>query len=318
MMLIMNKLFLVILLSFSGIVLAQSKKPTPSLEYFQRKYKYVKNRSYKGPSEKYTSPASMDESEENYPQSNSSSSSNGGKMEYSPEELERLREEKQQRQQNGSPSNNGGNAGSGPGAGSGGGNGKGGGSKPVDPKMGQPKPVEFDPPDVNIDIPDMDVPNIDGPNISASFWKWFLIVLGSVALIFLIYYIFRNYKPSNRKVKSEGSFADWNPETITKTELELRLEKAMLENDYRECVRIYFTFILKEMIRLRYISWKKDLTNFDYLLQASGKANYHLFEESVRIYDLVWYGEYDITLEDYKSVERHLDAHYKLLNQTNA
>ena len=202
------------------------------------------------------------------------------------------------------------------GSGSGQGNGLGeGGNKPRNPEMGKPEPIEFDPPD--IDAPDVDL-DINPPTFSASFGKIVLIILAAVALLLIVYLIIKNYRPRNKKVKSQLVHEEWNPETVTKTELELRLEQAMLENNYRECVRIYFTFILKEMIRLRLIRWKRELTNFDYLLQAHASPNYSEFEESIRIYDLVWYGDYNISKEDYHRLERHLDRHYKLLNAQNA
>lgn len=306
-----HKLLLFIALIVAPIVLAQTKKQEPSLENFKRKYRYVKDKRYKGPENQYNSPADMRQSDENATQSNSSSSSNGGTIQYSPEEIDRIRERRAQQYEEYQD-----NQGNGGGPGSGQGNGLGeGGNKPRNPEMGKPQPIEFDPPD--IDAPDVDL-DINPPTFSASLGKIVLIVLAAIALLIIVYLIIKNYRPRNRRVKSQLSQEEWNPETITKTELELRLEQAMLENNYRECVRIYFTFILKEMIRLRFIRWKKELTNFDYLLQAHSKPNYTEFEESVRIYDLVWYGDYHISKADYHSLERHLDRHYKLLNTQDA
>ncbi len=305
-----HKLLLFIALIVAPIVFAQSKKEEPSLENFRRKYRYVKNKSYKGPKNQYSSPADMRQ-DDNTPQSSSSSSSNGGTIEYSPDEIDRIRERRaQQYEENQEQQSGNGRGGYGDGLGGG------GGSKPRNPEMGRPEPIEFDPPDM--DAPDVDLPDMQAPTFSASIGKIVLIVLLAIALLIIAYFIIKNYRPRNRKVSSGLSREEWNPETVTKTELELRLEQAMAENNYRECVRIYFTFILKEMIRLRFIRWKKELTNFDYLLQAHASPNYNEFQESVRIYDLVWYGEYDISKEDYLSLERHLDRHYKLLNAHNA
>lgn len=306
-----HKLLLIIALIVAPIVLAQTKKQEPSLENFKRKYRYVKDKRYKGPENQYNSPAEMRQSDENTPQSSSSSSSNGGTIQYSPEEIDRIRERRAQQYEEYQD-----NQGNGGGPGSGQGNGLGeGGNKPRNPEMGKPEPIEFDPPE--IDGPNLDL-DINPPTFSASIGKIVLIVLAAVILLIIVYLIIKNYRPRNRRVKSQLSQEEWNPETITKTELELRLEQAMRENDYRECVRIYFTFILKEMIRLRLIRWKKDLTNFDYLLQAHSSSHYRDFEESVRIYDLVWYGDYHISKEDYYSLESHLDHHYKLLNKQDA
>ncbi|MCE3295440.1 MAG: hypothetical protein K0R65_1154 [Crocinitomicaceae bacterium] len=309
-----HKLLFFIALIIAPVLWSQTKKPEPSLENFKRKYRYVKEKGYKGPANTYHSPASMQEQGEEMKQSDPATSSNGGTIQYSPEEIDRIRERRAQQQQQQQEYQD--NEGNGGGPGNGQGNGRGeGGNKPRNPEMGKPQPIEFDPPD--IDTPDMDL-DIDPPSFSASIGKIVLIVLAALALLLILYLIIKNYRPRNKRVKSQLSQEEWNPETISKTELELRLEQAMLENDYRECVRIYFTFILKEMIRLRLIRWKKELTNFDYLLQAQATPNYREFEESVRIYDLVWYGDYNISKQDYQALERHLDRHYKLLNTQNA
>lgn len=317
----MNKFLLFIALLFSELVLSQDK---PTLENFQKKYRYVKNKNYTGPKGDYRSPSSMDEPDNQFPQSNSSSSSNGGNMDYSPEEIERMREKRQSESQNGSgDSQNSGSYGSGPsgqngsGIPSDGGRNVNGGKKAKNPLKDvkrKRKPITYNPPNYN--APEMDEPQRSSG--MSMFWKVFLITIAAIGVLFLLYIILKNHKPRNKKVSSNSSFDEWNPEVITKTELELRLEKAMLENNYRECVRIYFTFILKEMIRLRLISWKKELTNYDYINQTRSKVLFNEFERTVHIYDLVWYGEYNIDSNDYKSVEKHLEKHYKLLNQTNA
>jgi hypothetical protein len=107
---------------------------------------------------------------------------------------------------------------------------------------------------------------------------------------------------------------DWNPEVISKTELELRLEAAIADEDYRECVRIYFTFILKELIRKGWIRWKKEKTNHHYVLEMRGRPEFQGFTQSVRIYDLVWYGEYNIDEDIYGLLRPELEAYYKSMD----
>jgi hypothetical protein len=35
----------------------------------------------------------------------------------------------------------------------------------------------------------------------------------------------------------------------------------------------------------------------------TGKPNAYLFNESVRIYDLIWYGEYELTRAEFEQIE---------------
>ncbi len=273
-----------------------SQKERPTLQNFQKNYSYQKSKTYKGPENTYSdSPAEMGDESETSSSSSSSSSGNNSSKNYSSQQIQKQRSGK-----NGSQSGSGGSGGNGSGT---------GGNKPLDPEMGKPKPIEFDTPD--LETPDLDLPDVDPPLVSGTFWKTLLIIILAIAVIFVVYYIVKNHKPRNKKVISKITQDDWNPTLISKTELELRLEEAMNQGDFRECVRIYFTFILKEMIRLKRIKWKKELTNYDYVLQAKSQSNPADFEESVRIYDLVWYGEYEINRAEYDKLAVHLNKNYK-------
>ena len=74
-------------------------------------------------------------------------------------------------------------------------------------------------------------------------------------------------------------------------------------------------FILKELIAKDFIKWKPDKTNFDYLMEVRKSNGYDSFEECVRIYDLVWYGDYEISLNEYNRLKPALENYYQSLNQ---
>lgn len=182
--------------------------------------------------------------------------------------------------------------------------------KKPNPDIIPPNPVEL--PD--IDLPDVNLPDIDLPSIGTwEFWKVVLLLIVVAAFIFLIYILISKLKPLDSKV-SLNVDDEWNPTVITKSELEQKLEKAQLGNDYRECVRIHFMFILKELIAGNYIDWKSEKTNYDYLLETRKSKGYDGFGECVRIYDLVWYGDYEITLQDYNRLKPALETYYQSLN----
>lgn len=96
------------------------------------------------------------------------------------------------------------------------------------------------------------------------------------------------------------------PVEIPKSELELMLEKALNEKDYRLAIRIYFIFILKELSSKKWITWKKEKTNSAYLFEMSKRKQYNLFSDSVTIFELAWYGNYEIKQADYSVVEPKL------------
>lgn len=195
-----------------------------------------------------------------------------------------------------------GNPGAGPG---------GNGTLQRDPNVTPPEDIDVP----EIDSPDIDAPDIDVPEVGSSFWQTLGIILLIILLGVIIYYILKNRAPSNPVVPFEPLDEDLNPATISKTELELRLEEAVARGDYKECVRIYFLFAMKELIQRRWIFWKKEKTNFHYIIEMQGRPGLREFEEIVNIYDLVWYGDYSISEADYNRMQPKLDAHYKTLER---
>lgn len=189
-----------------------------------------------------------------------------------------------------------------------------GGTLPQDPKTQKADPIEM--PDIDApDIDPPDLPDIDAPTIPENFWKILLIVLLIVAAVLVLYYYLKNKKPSDKKIQVEDKDLEWNPEEITKSELDTRLDEALNSENYRECVRIYFTFILKELIEKNHIRWKKEKTNYEYQLEMTGKPNDHLFRECVRIYDLVWYGEYTLNRQEYEEIKPVMMNYYQMLEK---
>lgn len=181
--------------------------------------------------------------------------------------------------------------------------GKGGGEaskkQMQDPEMIEPP--EFDPPD--IDEPDIDIDAPDPTKISQSTWKMILFALIFVAVITALYFWLRKQN-SNPKFVQEFD-DDWNPEIITKSELELRLENALLNQNFREAIRVYFTLILQELIALEYIQWKREKTNHEYLRDLKHSDVRNQFKQSIRIFDLVWYGEYLLDQSRFEKIQPH-------------
>lgn len=296
----MNRPLFYIVLFLTAFSFAQEEKKERVWKNEKEYLKYQKGKKYKGPEEWYGAyPTDM--KDEDFFGSGSGSGSSGGtygsgssggrQIQYSPQQIQRDRDQRYQGFDRGG----------------------GKGNLKFDPRVERPDPIEVpdvDAPDIDIPTPDID---IDAPSINPMFWKVLLFIIIFIAVIWILYLIVRNRKPSNKKVAIDVE-NDWNPEVISKTELELRLEAAMADEDYRECVRIYFTFILKELIRKGWIRWKKEKTNHHYVLEMRGRPEFQGFTQSVRIYDLVWYGEYNIDEDIYELLRPELEAYYKSLD----
>lgn len=228
--------------------------------------------------------------------------SNGrGTIRYKPQQVQR------QRQKNFQGMNRGG----------------GGGTLKYDPKVKRPKPSKTPKPKLrpksrsssNSSSPFRSSRSTGG-GVTSSFWNVLLILLAVIAGVTILYFLLKNKKPTDTKIVVDVE-DEWNPEIVTKTELELKLEAAMAREDFRECVRIYFTFILKELIKKGWIRWKKEKTNHHYVIEMGGRDGSFGFMECVRIYDLVWYGDYEIDRDIFELLQPTLLNYYKSLDPTD-
>ena len=146
------------------------------------------------------------------------------------------------------------------------------------------------------------------------FFKYILFFLLIALLIFIIYQFFMKTSLDDKGTKMVTPLEELEPSHIPKTELEILLEKALSEGNYREAVRIYFIFIIKDLSEKDWIRWEKKKTNMSYLMEMRNRPQYPLFNEAVSVFEFVWYGNYPISKEDFNKLEPKFK---NLLNSLN-
>ncbi len=134
------------------------------------------------------------------------------------------------------------------------------------------------------------------------FMQVLLIIIGAALLAFVIYYFFMRFSIDEQGKKIEIE-QDLPPMEIPKSELEKRLEAALASENYKEAVRIYFIFIIKGLSEKQWILWEKDKTNMYYLFEMRKRSQYDLFNQTVTIFEWVWYGNYTIEKEQFNKWE---------------
>lgn len=200
------------------------------------------------------------------------------------------------------------NGSGGGGSGSGGGSSSGTGSGSSPNKSRSPESQDL--PDVDtpqIDPPDFNMPNFNFSGMGAV--VWIIIIVIVLALIALIIYAIVKNSGGNKGIKSsleDVEIHDINPMEIPKTELELRLEEALKKEDYRECIRIYFIFTMKELTEKGHIRWEKEKTNMNYLTEVFGKPFFANFSNTVSLFEVVWYGKREVSKAQYQQIEPDL------------
>jgi hypothetical protein len=136
-------------------------------------------------------------------------------------------------------------------------------------------------------------------------------------VILLIYLIIKNisFDAKLRKTKVTQEDFEIPVENIEEIDIELLLQQARREGNFRLAVRLYYLGLLKKLNETGMILWKKDKTNRDYLTELFQREYY--FEEIKQLtlsYEQVWYGEHGLTPESFQTITSGFESVYQKMN----
>lgn len=83
------------------------------------------------------------------------------------------------------------------------------------------------------------------------------------------------------------------------------ITSAKLKNEYRIATRYYYLWLLKSLSDKTIINWDIEKTNTDYLSEIKNTELKKEFEFLSYVYDYCWYGEFELTKEDFEKAENH-------------
>ncbi|MCA6438099.1 MAG: hypothetical protein IM592_16585 [Bacteroidetes bacterium] len=81
------------------------------------------------------------------------------------------------------------------------------------------------------------------------------------------------------------------------------INKAEVEKDYRLATRWLFLNLLFIYDKQHLISFEPHKTNIDYSYEIKAPSKRTTFSKLCKVYDYVWYGEYNISINDYQSIK---------------
>ena len=141
-------------------------------------------------------------------------------------------------------------------------------------------------------------------NNGGGFFKFILIVIIAIILGAAAYMLFIKspLEGSSTKILYDEKL---NPNSVKLSELEIKIKRAKESEDYRYATRLYFVWVIKELSDKDLINWKKRKTNYHYQLELEGKPFAEDFEIAVKNYEFIWYGKYDILLDEFIVVEKY-------------
>lgn len=136
-------------------------------------------------------------------------------------------------------------------------------------------------------------PNVSTP-MDFSGLRILVIILLVAALLVITILLVKN-QSSNLKVKDDLEYSIQQAEmNIDKSDLNYLLQEALDQKKYKLALRIYYLIIIKELNISGSIKYKKDKTNYAYLLEMRTNEHFKEFKKLTRIYEFFWYGDKDL------------------------
>ncbi|NRD22742.1 DUF4129 domain-containing protein [Winogradskyella litoriviva] len=142
--------------------------------------------------------------------------------------------------------------------------------------------------------------SIFGIGTAKGFLYFMFYILPYILLALLVFILIRfflkvNSKNLITKAKQEGSISFTEEEQIIKNEdIPALIKDAINKKNFRLAIRYYYLLSLKQLTESDSISWQPQKTNEDYINEIKKDHLRVDFKNITRIYDYVWYGEFNV------------------------
>lgn len=155
-------------------------------------------------------------------------------------------------------------------------------------------------------------PNIDSDGLgdfaSGVFKALFIIALIAVIIAVLFHMIgdAKLFKPKSKKIIGAVTAMDLEKieDNLEESDIEPFLKKAIEDNDYKVAIRLYFLIAIRDLSKNKFIKWKKDKTNRDYIRETRSLPIGKHFKETAHIYEKAWYGDFEVKYSDFQILEK--------------
>jgi len=131
----------------------------------------------------------------------------------------------------------------------------------------------------------------------------YLVIIGIVALIVWLFIKLNPGKGLGAKNNGQEVFLSEEQEIIEHKNIEALIKEALENGDLRLAVRYYYLLILRELKNHQLINYEQEKTNEDYLKEIKSSPLSNSFEKLTHLYDFIWYGNFSINPQQYKTAE---------------
>ncbi len=139
-------------------------------------------------------------------------------------------------------------------------------------------------------------------------------IMGVAVIVLLLYYIIRAFiqkdiywlfKKKAKKLEINVEDIEQNIENVN---FDLLIEKTITDNAYRLAIRFYYLWLLQRLQEQNHIVWNIEKTNSDYVKEITDSETKAQFQYLSYLYNNIWYGEHDITFEEFSKAKTSFDA----------
>jgi len=147
-----------------------------------------------------------------------------------------------------------------------------------------------------------------GPSTFSSTWSTVIKVLAILVLMILLAFLVKiiidaNSGVRSRKVKKTSFDFDEAEEledNLMEADLDPYLQDALAKEQYLWAIRLYYLQILQSLGERRFIQWKKDKTNREYLVEIKGPLQ-NTFQHLTHTFDWLWYGSVKLDKAEFEA-----------------
>jgi len=147
---------------------------------------------------------------------------------------------------------------------------------------------------------------------ASPFWVMFFKVLAVIIAVgvvgILLYHLIGGgplFAPSNKKIpqSDEPISLEEIEANIHESDLDRHIREAIEGKNYALAIRLYYLAIIKELSLNRWIKWKRDKTNKDYLREMRNTNLFKPYREVTRIFERAWYGQSELVEQDFQNLK---------------
>ena len=156
-----------------------------------------------------------------------------------------------------------------------------------------------------------------GEELNHFYYVVFLRVLGFFILGLVIYYLAKAFIQKDiywiikKKGKKISALENITTEDFKTTNFEQLVAEALEQKQYRLSIRLYYLWLLQRLQEEQKIVWAPEKTNADYTYELKEEREREEFSYLSYLYNNIWYGEYELTDEDFFKAKNSFDLKLK-------